>query len=269
MRPGRLHAHPAGLAPRAGRGPLRTLNPTPRGLLSPIQTLRAPCSGLLPHRVAGIRGPPGFVVQGSSGEWPYLTPQERLAVVSRVRQAVPKDKLLPAGAGCECGRCVADPRGAVQRPALELPLEAVLTLSQHPNIVGLKDSGGDITRLGLIVHKTRTEAFQVLVGSAGFLLAGRGVCACGGVCVLANVLGAQLCQLERLCQEGRWQEAQALQLRLIEPNVAGTRKVWIPAVKQAMEWFGCHGGPCRAPLRPLSEAQLEELHRDFSINGWL
>uniref|UniRef100_A0A8C0FXJ2 4-hydroxy-2-oxoglutarate aldolase 1 n=1 Tax=Chelonoidis abingdonii TaxID=106734 RepID=A0A8C0FXJ2_CHEAB len=93
--------------------------------------------------------------------------------------------------------------------------------------------------------------------------------ACGGVCALANVLGAPLCQLERLCQEGRWQEAQALQLQLIEPNAAVTRKFGIPALKQAMEWFGYHGGPCRAPLRPLSEAQLEELRRDFSINGWL
>ncbi|XP_008178048.2 4-hydroxy-2-oxoglutarate aldolase, mitochondrial [Chrysemys picta bellii] len=257
----------------------------------------------------------GFVVQGSSGEYPYLTPQERLAVVSRVRQAVPRDKLLLAGSGCESTQgtiamtvgmaeagadaaLVVTPcyyRGAMTSAALihhysqvadaspipvvlysvpantglELPLEAVLTLSQHPNIAGLKDSGGDITRLGLIVHKTRTEEFQVLVGSAGFLLAGYAIGACGGVCALANVLGAPLCQLERLCQEGRWQEAQALQLRLIEPNAAVTRKFGIPALKQAMEWFGYHGGPCRAPLCPLSETQLEELRRDFSINGWL
>lgn len=27
---------------------------------------------------------------------------------------------------------------------LELPLDAVLTLAQHPNILGLKDSGGDV-----------------------------------------------------------------------------------------------------------------------------
>lgn len=44
----------------------------------------------------------GFVVQGSNGEFPFLTSIERLEVVSRVRQAMPKDKLLLAGSGCEC-----------------------------------------------------------------------------------------------------------------------------------------------------------------------
>lgn len=28
---------------------------------------------------------------------------------------------------------------------LELPMDAVVTLSQHPNIIGLKDSGGDVS----------------------------------------------------------------------------------------------------------------------------
>lgn len=44
----------------------------------------------------------GFVVQGSTGEFPFLTSSERLEVVSRVRQVIPKDKLLLAGSGCEC-----------------------------------------------------------------------------------------------------------------------------------------------------------------------
>ncbi|NXC21980.1 HOGA1 protein, partial [Corythaeola cristata] len=152
---------------------------------------------------------------------------------------------------------------------LDLPLEAVLTLAQHPNIIGIKDSGGDITRMGLMVHKTRQEDFQVLAGSAGFLLASYALGASGGVCALANVLGAPLCQLEHLCQEGRWQEARDLQHRLIEPNMAVTRQFGIPGLKKAMEWFGYYGGPCRAPLAPLSPPQVEELRSTFSSNGWL
>ncbi|XP_067156220.1 4-hydroxy-2-oxoglutarate aldolase, mitochondrial [Apteryx mantelli] len=257
----------------------------------------------------------GFVVQGSNGEQPYLAPRERLEVVRCARRALPRDRLLLAGSGCEATQAtiemtvsmaeagadaalVVTPcyyRGAMTGAALvrhyaevaeaspipvvlysvpantglDLPLEAVLALAQHPNIVGLKDSGGDITRLGLIVHKTRREDFQVLAGSAGFLLASYAVGAAGGVCALANVLGAPLCQLERLCREGRWQEARDLQHRLIEPNAAVTRRFGIPGLKKAMEWFGYYGGPCRAPLAPLSPAQVEELRETFSANGWL
>lgn len=44
--------------------------------------------------------------------------------------------------------------------------------------------------------------------------------AVGGICGLANVLGAQVCQLERLCLTGQGEAAQKLQHRLIEPNTA-------------------------------------------------
>uniref|UniRef100_A0A8C3UQ68 4-hydroxy-2-oxoglutarate aldolase, mitochondrial n=1 Tax=Catharus ustulatus TaxID=91951 RepID=A0A8C3UQ68_CATUS len=152
---------------------------------------------------------------------------------------------------------------------LDLPMEAVITLAQHPNIIGIKDSGGDITRMGLMVHKTRQEDFQVLAGSASFLLASYAVGASGGVCALANVLGDPLCQLDHLCRKGQWQEARDLQHRLIEPNMAVTRRFGIPGLKKAMEWFGYYGGPCRAPLAPLSPAQVEELRSTFSANGWL
>lgn len=42
------------------------------------------------------------MVQGSTGEFPFLTSIERLEVVSRVRQVMSKERLLLAGSGCEC-----------------------------------------------------------------------------------------------------------------------------------------------------------------------
>ncbi|NWS71600.1 HOGA1 protein, partial [Crotophaga sulcirostris] len=292
-----------------------------RGIFPPLATPFSPTrevdyaqlEGNL-HRYASIPFR-GLVVLGSNGEYPYLAPRERLELVSCVRRALPKDRLLLAGSGCESTQAtteltasmaeagadvalVVTPcyyRGAMTSAALvqhytevanaspipvvlysvpantglELPLEAVLSLAQHPNIIGIKDSGGDITRIGLMVHKTQQEDFQVLAGSAGFLLASYALGASGGVCALANVLGSQLCQLDRLCREGRWQEARSLQHRLIEPNAAVTRRFGIPGLKKAMEWFGYYGGPCRAPLAPLSPPQVEELRGTFTGNGWL
>ncbi|XP_056266122.1 4-hydroxy-2-oxoglutarate aldolase, mitochondrial isoform X2 [Pseudoliparis swirei] len=257
----------------------------------------------------------GLVVQGSNGEYPYLTEEERVEVVRAVRRSLPPGKLLMAGSGCESTRATVrltekmaaagadvvlvvtpcfykgkmDVRALTQHftkvadsspvpvvlysvPAntgLELPLDAAVTLSEHPNIVGLKDSGGDISRIGLIVHRTRSQDFQVLAGSAGFLMAAYSVGAVGGVCALANVLGLQLCELESLCVSGRWKEARDLQQRLIQPNAAVTRKLGVPGLKQAMEWFGFHGGACRSPLQPLTEAEAQQLRGDFASNGWL
>ncbi|XP_028916632.1 4-hydroxy-2-oxoglutarate aldolase, mitochondrial isoform X1 [Ornithorhynchus anatinus] len=257
----------------------------------------------------------GFVVQGSNGEFPFLTSSERLEVVSRVRRAMPRDKLLLAGSGCESTQATVEMtvsmaqegadaalvvtpcyyRGRMTSAALihhytkvadlspipvvlysvpantglDLPVDAVATLSQHPNIVGLKDSGGDVTRLALIIHKTKKQDFQVLSGSAGFLLAGYAIGAVGGICALANALGAQVCQLERLCLTEQWEAARELQYRLIEPNMAVTRRFGIPGLKKAMDWLGLYGGPCRAPLAPLSPVEEDQLRRDFSSQGWL
>lgn len=44
----------------------------------------------------------GLVVMGSTGEYPYVAPHERLEVLSCVRRALPRDRLLLAGSGCEC-----------------------------------------------------------------------------------------------------------------------------------------------------------------------
>ncbi|XP_028023535.1 4-hydroxy-2-oxoglutarate aldolase, mitochondrial isoform X3 [Balaenoptera acutorostrata] len=202
--------------------------------------------GTFPFR--GVASLAGFVVQGSNGEFPFLTSSERLEVVTRVRQALPRDKLLLAGSGCEStqatvemtvsmaqvgadaamvvtpcyyhGRMnsaalihhytkVADlspiPVVLYSVPAntgLDLPVDAVVTLSQHPNIVGIKDSGGDVTRIGLIVHKTRRQDFQVLAGSAGFLLASYAV----GLMSQGAIGGSWRCQLAggTLLCGGRW-----------------------------------------------------------------
>nr|XP_028586395.1 4-hydroxy-2-oxoglutarate aldolase, mitochondrial isoform X2 [Podarcis muralis] len=212
----------------------------------------------------------GFVVQGSNGEFPYLTQQERLEVVRRVRQAMPKDKLLLAGTGCE------STRGTIEMTAQMADKGADAALVVTPcyfrgsmTSAALIHHYKQITRIGLLVHKTQHEDFQVLAGSAGFLLASYIVGAAGGICALANVLGSPVCQLEQLCCAGSWDEARALQHRLIEPNIAVTSKFGVPGLKQAMEWFGLNGGFCRSPLLPLSEAQVRELRQDFTSNGWL
>ena len=44
--------------------------------------------------------------------------------------------------------------------------------------------------------------------------------AVGGICALANILGEECCQLLKLSQQGKLEEARELQLKLIAPNQA-------------------------------------------------
>ncbi|KAG8540519.1 hypothetical protein GDO81_019136 [Engystomops pustulosus] len=48
-----------------------------------------------------------------------------------------------------------------------------------------------------------------------------------------------------------------------------TRRFGIPGLKQAMEWFGYHGGACRSPLVPLTAQETKDLRTVFTSNGWL
>ena len=55
-------------------------------------------------------------------------------------------------------------------------------LSEHSNIIGIKDSGGNIAKIAQLVHESKNQNFSVLAGSASFLLAALQVGAVG-MCV--------------------------------------------------------------------------------------
>ena len=144
---------------------------------------------------------------------------------------------------------------------LDLPAQAVIALATHPNIIGLKDSGGDITKIGFMAQETRNADFQIVAGSADFFLAALGVGAVGCVPALGNIAGGKLAQLLECFKRGDIAGARAIQLPLIEANTAVTARFGVPGLKAAMDMLGYYGGPVRSPLLPLSEADIVELRR--------
>jgi 4-hydroxy-2-oxoglutarate aldolase len=148
---------------------------------------------------------------------------------------------------------------------VDITAETVIELAQHPNIVGIKDSAGNMVKLGEIIRRAPSH-FQVLAGSASFLYAAMTLGAVGGVAALANIAAGQCCQLYNLAREGRHEEARQLQLRLIPPNAAVTTRFGVPGLKLALDWLGYYGGPPRSPLAPLDAVQQAAL-RAILIEG--
>lgn len=149
---------------------------------------------------------------------------------------------------------------------VDLPQESVARLSEHPNILGLKDSGGNITKLAWMVGAAR-PGFQVLAGSAGFLLPALAVGAVGTVAALANIAAVELAGLLERFRAGDIDGARALQWRLIEINTAVTRRFGVAGLKAAQEMLGWYGGPPRAPLLPATEAEREAIRAALVVAG--
>jgi len=148
--------------------------------------------------------------------------------------------------------------------ALEAP--EIITLAQHPNIIGIKDSSGSIQRLGETVAGAPAE-FRVLTGGASVVYPALAVGARGAILALADLLPEKCVELYQLFQQGRHADAKALQLQLVRASNSIASDTGIPGLKYAMELRGYAGGAPRPPLLPLSaekkksvEAALGEVY---------
>lgn len=139
---------------------------------------------------------------------------------------------------------------------INLPADLVVRLSQHPNIVGIKDTAGNIVQLAQLVKDT-AEDFAVFAGNAGYLLPALAVGAVGATAATANILPDMCCQLVDLFNAGKIREARNLQQTLLEPNALVTFKYGIPALKAALDMLGYQGGMPRRPLKPLAPREKE------------
>jgi 4-hydroxy-2-oxoglutarate aldolase len=151
---------------------------------------------------------------------------------------------------------------------INISAKLAVELARHPNIIGIKDSGGNIVQIADMIRNA-PEGFSVFAGSASFLYASLSLGATGGTLALANVFPNECARLQTLFEAGKLKEARDLQMNLIDSNNAVTARWGIPGLKAAMEMIGLYGGDPRPPLMPLAEANREELRKILAQTGFL
>ena len=143
---------------------------------------------------------------------------------------------------------------------VDLSPETILEIGQHPNVIGVKDSSGNVVKMGTVIPVAPPH-FRVYAGSASFLYPAVALGAVGGVMALANIAPNPCADLYDYAASGRHEEARDLQLKLIPLNTAVTSGFGIPALKQGLDWLGYYGGSVRSPLVPLTEEQTAKLRK--------
>ena len=144
---------------------------------------------------------------------------------------------------------------------LDMDAETILKASEHKNIIGIKDSGGNLVKMASVI-KNAKPGFQFLAGSASFLLPALSIGAVGGILAVANIAPELCLNIYDSFNNGELDKAKEYQLAAVDLNTAVTRKWGVPALKAAMDYLGMYGGPVRKPLLSITESinkQLVEL----------
>ncbi len=143
------------------------------------------------------------------------------------------------------------------RTGVKLPVEVIKTLSQHKNIVGIKEASGDISYVAEIARNCRD--FPIYSGNDDMIVPVLSLGGVGVISVLANTHPKETHDICALYLEGKTKESLEIQLNLngyvnslfIETNP-------IP-VKKAMNLLGHNVGGLREPLDEISQGAAEVL----------
>ena len=135
----------------------------------------------------------------------------------------------------------------------KLSPELVAELARHENIVGIKDSSGDLELLTGYLH-AQSDSFTVLTGNGGQLHAALLAGARAGILAVALFAGDHAVQVYSLHALGDHAAAARVQSELRPLAVSIVAELGVPGVKAAMDACGLAGGQVRSPLLDLDMA---------------
>ena len=141
-----------------------------------------------------------------------------------------------------------------------LGVDAVARLAEHPNVIGMKESGSDLKFLTALIDRTPDD-FAVMAGSAPVFYGSLLVGAAGGILALASVVPDLCVDLYDMVRARRLDEARDLQRRLTPLAGLVTSVHGVPGLKAAVSLLGFTGGAPRLPLRPAGDAAIEEIRQ--------
>lgn len=151
---------------------------------------------------------------------------------------------------------------------LDLPTGLVAELSQHPNIVGIKDSRGKLDLVGELITQCQAD-FQVLVGNGAILYAALETGAVGGIVAVGLLAAAEAAEIAVAFREGRTADAGRAQERIVAVHKDIVGGMGVPGVKAALDMLGLRGGLPRAPLACFPESRFDEIRKILDKAGLL
>jgi len=152
-----------------------------------------------------------------------------------------------------------------QVTGVDIMPDVVAMLSDHPNIIAIKESSGSLEKVMQMIRDAKA-GFQVLTGSAPTLAPSLAVGCVGAVLAFANAAPYATISIWEAHRTRESAAALDWQNRIARPAQLVTVKYGVPGLKHAMDLNGYYGGPPRLPLavlKPEQQREIEEAFRDI------
>ena len=145
----------------------------------------------------------------------------------------------------------------------------VATLADVKNIVGIKDSTGDMTNTAEYIRLTRDKNFKVMIGRDTLIHA----CLCyggaGAVAACANVAPRICADIYDKYVAGDVKGSLEAQFRLAPLRIAFNLGTFPTVIKESLELLGIEAGPCFDPVGPMSAEEKAKLKKILAEMGLL
>lgn len=136
------------------------------------------------------------------------------------------------------------------------------------NIVGMKDSSGDMTQTSEFIRRNRDKGFKVLCGKDTLIYSGLAVGAVGAVCCTANFLPRLVCSIYERYVAGDVPGSLEAQFRLNPIRLQMDKSSFPVATKDYCNILGENVGRPYLPNLPSDDVQMKKLKQQLEAAGY-
>jgi len=196
-------------------------------------------------------------VQGVSVITPYFIAPSQQEIFDHYRR-IAENTLFPVVLYNNPGTC-----GGVK-----IDVDTVARLAEIPNILGIKDSSGDMQNTNELIRAV-PDRFSVLMGRDTLIYPALIFGARGAVPATGNIVPRLLVEIYESFQRGDHAAAKAAQLRLNPIRMCLTLGTAPGGVKAALALLGMSIGPSRSPVAPLGPEKQQKMRAALEAAGFL
>ncbi len=143
---------------------------------------------------------------------------------------------------------------------VDMSAQAIRKLSEHENIIGVKDSTANFAKLVELTQLSR-KTFSLMIGNFGNYFSGLFLGAAGAILAVANFAAKDCLEIYRCFQNKSFEPARSIYLRILPLATKVVGPFGAPAIKAAMDLLGLFGGAPRAPLLPADARLVTEIEQ--------